>query len=80
MSKKLPSVSGKRLISLMKALGYQIVRQRGSHVRLEKHTPAGTHKITVPDHDPIARGTLGDILHKLSIWNQISKEDLIERL
>ena len=64
----------------MKALGYQIVRQRGSHVRMEKNTPAGTHKITVPNHDPIAKGTLSDILHKLSIWNQISREDLIERL
>ena len=80
MSKKLPSVSGNRLISVMKGLGYQIVRQRGSHVRLEKNTPAGTHKITVPNHDPIAKGTLSDILHKLSIWNQISREDLIERL
>jgi len=80
MSKKLPPASGNRLILLMKGLGYQIVRQRGSHIRLEKNTPAGTHKITVPNHDPIAKGTLSDILHKLSIWNQISKEDLIERL
>jgi predicted RNA binding protein YcfA (HicA-like mRNA interferase family) len=68
MSKKLPPASGNRLISLMKGLGYQIVRQ------------PGTHKITVPNHDPIAKGTLSDILHKLFICNQISKEDLIERL
>ena len=80
MSKKLPVVSGKKLISFLKSLGYSIARQRGSHVRLEKTTPAGIHKITIPNHDPIAKGTLHDILSKVSIWNQISKEDLIEKL
>jgi predicted RNA binding protein YcfA (HicA-like mRNA interferase family) len=55
---KLPVVSGEKLIKLLKKLGYEVVRQRGSHVRLEKDTPIGKHKITVPYHDEIARGTL----------------------
>ena len=80
MSKKLPVVSGQRLIAFLKSLGYATVRQRGSHVRLEKATPAGTHKITIPNHDPVAKGTLNDILSKVSLWNQVSKEDLIEKL
>ena len=41
---------------------------------------AGVHKITIPYHDPIAKGTLNDILNKVSVWNQISKEKLIEKL
>jgi HicA toxin of bacterial toxin-antitoxin, len=57
-----------------------LVRQRGSHVRLEKSTPAGIHKITISLHDQVAKGTLKDILTKVSIWNQIPKEDLIEKL
>ena len=80
MSKKLPVVSGKRLVSCLTSMGYQIVRQRGSHVRLEKTTEAGVHKITIPNHDPIAKGTLNDILAKVSIWNQVAKEKLIDRL
>jgi len=57
-----------------------VVRQRGSHVRLEKLTEAGIHKITIPNHDPIAKGTLNDILTKVAVWNQISKDALIEKL
>lgn len=80
MSKKLPVISGKKLISLLNNLGCKVVRQRGSHVRLEKLTEAGTHKITIPNHNPVARGTLNDILTKLALWNQVSKELLIEKL
>ena len=50
MSKKLPVISGKKLISCLIGMGYQVVRQRGSHVRLEKSTNAGLHKITIPNH------------------------------
>ncbi len=77
---KLPAISGKQLILSLNKLGYQVVRQRGSHVRLEKATNAGVHKLTVPNHHSIARGTLHDILTKVSLWNQVSKEELIENL
>lgn len=56
------------------------MRQRGSHVRLEKETEAGTHNITIPNHNPIAKGTLNDILTKVSLWNQLSKDELIRFL
>ena len=77
MSEKLPVISGKDLIKYLASLGYIVIRQRGSHVRLEKETAAGRHKITIPNHNPIAKGTLNDILNKVSIWNQITKEKLI---
>ncbi|ASJ08047.1 hypothetical protein A3L11_01925 [Thermococcus siculi] len=77
---RLPVVSGEKLIKLLKKLGYEVVRQRGSHVRLEKDTPLGKHKITVPYHDEIAKGTLNDILNKVSLWNGIPKEELVELL
>lgn len=80
MSKKLPVISGKKLISFLGDLNYIVVRQRGSHVRLEKLTEASIHKITIPNHDPIAKGTLNDILTKVAIWNQILKDALIEKL
>jgi predicted RNA binding protein YcfA (HicA-like mRNA interferase family) len=80
MSERLPVVAGKDLIKCLLSLGYIVVRQKGSHVRLEKSTKVGTHKITVPDHNPVARGTLSDILSKVSIWNQVAKEELIRML
>ena len=80
MSKRLPVISGKKLVSFLVAMNYEIVRQRGSHVRLEKITKGGVHKITIPVHDPVAKGTLNDILTKVSMWNQVPKEDLIAKL
>lgn len=77
---KLPVVSGIELLKLLTSLGYEVVRQKGSHVQLRKTTDAGDHKITVPLHDEVAKGTLGDILSKVSIWCGISKDDLIEML
>ncbi len=75
---KLPVVSGEKLIKMLVSLEYEIIRQRGSHVRLKKPTVAGEHNITVPLHEELAKGTLNDILSQVSIWNGISKDDLIE--
>lgn len=80
MSAKLPLISGLELIKLLKKLGYSVVRRRGSHVRLLKSTESGKHKITVPFHKELAKGTLNDILNDVSLWNNVSKEKLIEMM
>jgi predicted RNA binding protein YcfA (HicA-like mRNA interferase family) len=55
-----PVVSGKRLIKALEEVGWEVVRQRGSHVRLKK---AGRRiALVVPLHKEIKRGTLGGIL------------------
>jgi len=77
---KLPVVSGDKLIKMLRKLGYEMTRQKGSHFRLRSITEIGEHNITVPRHAEIAKGTLNDILSKVSLWNNISKEDLIELL
>ena len=58
MSPKLPVVSGENLIRALQKLGYEIIRQKGSHVRL--YPPADSHRkpTTVPLHNEIARKTL----------------------
>lgn len=35
---KLPQVSGSKLVGLLQSLGYEVIRQRGSHIRLRKGT------------------------------------------
>ena len=66
---KLPVLSGKELIAVLKGIGFQFVRQRGSHISLQK----GVYKAVVPLHDELARGTLLGILKQCGL----SKEDLI---
>lgn len=77
---KLPQVSGDDVVRLLRSLDYEVVRQRGSHIRLRKATPLGEHNITVPAHRIVAKGTLSDILNRISLWNNIPKEDLIKRI
>lgn len=79
-SHKLPVVSGERLIKALQKLGYTVVRQRGTHIRLKKVAESGVHSITAPNHREIAKGTLNDILNRVSERNQISKEELIKLL
>jgi predicted RNA binding protein YcfA (HicA-like mRNA interferase family) len=77
---KLPQASGSDVLRLLQSLGYTVVRQRGSHIRLTKVTPLGEHAITVPAHKAIAKGTLADIISRVSLWNNIPREELIRRL
>mgnify|MGYP000903237498 FL=1 len=74
---KQPVVNSKSLIRLLNNLGYEVVRQKGSHIRLKKVSEKGIHKITVPNHEEIAKGILNDIITKISIWNDIPKNELI---
>lgn len=77
---RLPQISGRSLIRLLVSLGYEVVRQKGSHIRVRKRNELGEHNLTVPDHDVLAKGTLNDLLTRVSLWNNISKDVLIERL
>ena len=61
-------------------MGYEVIRQRGSHIRMQKTSEMGEHNITVPAHSTLARGTLNDILNWVSLWNNVPKETLIRTL
>lgn len=77
---RLPQVSGARLLRMLESLGYEVQRQRGSHVQLQKITSIGKHSVTVPNHNPIAKGTLNDIISKVSLWNGIPKNELLDQM
>lgn len=59
---KLPRISGWDVVRKMKRAGYLVVRQRGSHVRVEKLIDGTIRKITVPMHDELKPGALHKIL------------------
>lgn len=69
-----------QLIRGLRELGYEITRQKGSHIRLTKALNDGDHHITIPNHSPIKIGTLNSIITDVSSRLKISKEDLITYL
>lgn len=71
---KLPVVSGKDLIKAFQQIGFIVVSQKGSHIKM-RHTDGRI--VTVPNHKTIKKGTLKKgILNPLSI----SVEQLIKLL
>ena len=59
---KVPSLDYHRIVSAPQRAGWSVVRQRGSHIRLQKALPGEVLKLTVPAHRPVKRSTLSHIL------------------
>ena len=59
---KTPSLNYQKVINALQRAGWVVVRQKGSHVRLQKHTASETFKLTIPAHTPIKRSTLSHII------------------
>jgi predicted RNA binding protein YcfA (HicA-like mRNA interferase family) len=72
-------VSGDRLIRLLERLGYDVIRSKGSHVRL-RHNGLPVHVITVPLHNPLKIGTLHGILSEVAKMRSVSVESLADLL
>ena len=59
---KVPSLNYDAVIKALQRDGWEVVRQKGSHIRLQKELEEGTLNLTVPAHRPIKRSTLSHIL------------------
>ncbi len=78
---KLPrNVSGTELIKSLQKIGYIVIRQKGSHVRLTCKLPNFEHHLTIPNHDPIKIGTLSAIISDIAETHQISKQELVDKI
>ena len=64
---KVPSLSYQKIIKALRRDNWTVVRQKGSHIRLEKKLIDETLKITVPAHKPVKRTTLSKILKQARI-------------
>jgi len=78
---KIPrDISAPELVRALRVLGYEIVRQEGSHIRLTT-TVGGTHHLTIPNHRPLKTGTLlGGILKPVASHHKLSVAELLEQL
>ena len=72
-------LSGKELAQALRALGYQVTRQTGSHMRLTT-LEYGEHHITIPQHNPLRVGTLAAILADVAAHFELSRDELLDRL
>ncbi|MBI5225114.1 type II toxin-antitoxin system HicA family toxin [Candidatus Micrarchaeota archaeon] len=75
---KLPIISGREMIKLLQKQGFEIVAQKGSHVRLKKITVLEVFVTVVPVHgnSDLKTGLLLDILKQTGI----ERDDFIKLL
>ena len=61
---KLPrDLSGSAVVAALERIGFTIVRQTGSHIQLS----FAQRRVTVPNHNSIAPGTLKSVLRQAEI-------------
>ena len=62
---KVPLLSGREVVKIFMRLGWEIARQRGSHIILVKEKYIAT--LSVPNHREVARGTLRSLIARANL-------------
>lgn len=60
-------MSGREVCSLLERHGFRRVRQRGSHIVMQRVTEQGTTTVPVPDHPELRVGTLLSIIRQSGV-------------
>ena len=68
-------LSAQQVVRALQRAGFNVVSQRGSHLKLKKQIDDGELVVIVPEHRELAEGTLARILRQA----KLSREEL-ERL
>ena len=55
-----PALNGRKVVKVFESFGWEVVRQRGSHIILVKNNHNAT--LSVPDHKEVAKGTLRSLI------------------
>ena len=72
-------VSSADLLRSLRRLGYEAVRQRGSHVRITTQLN-GEHHEVIPQHNPIKVKTLSSILKSVARHHGMDVDELLRLL
>lgn len=73
---KLPTISGDKAVKCFEKLGYEITRQKGSHVRMHHRFDRAKKPLTVPRHKELGKG----LIRKLIRDAEINMDALIDLL
>lgn len=77
---KLPrDVDGANLAKALHILGYEITRQKGSHIRVSTQQNGENHEV-IPSHSPIKTGTLSSILKHIAAHHGLAVDELLKLL
>jgi predicted RNA binding protein YcfA (HicA-like mRNA interferase family) len=57
-------MSGRDVCAILKQHGFEQVRQRGSHIIMQKQVAGSTITVPVPDHKELRIGTLMSIIRQ----------------
>ncbi|MBI3385021.1 type II toxin-antitoxin system HicA family toxin [Candidatus Gottesmanbacteria bacterium] len=68
--------SAKEIIKSLRKAGFEIVSQKGSHIKLRGVKAGKLQTVIVPNHKEIAKGTLSSILNQANL----TKNELEEYL
>jgi predicted RNA binding protein YcfA (HicA-like mRNA interferase family) len=60
---KLPMISGQECIKALQKAGFEITKQKGSHIKLRRDD----RTVIVPNHKELDRGTLKSIIEQSGI-------------
>ena len=69
---KLPRISGSEIVKALQRLGFEVARQRGSHIIMRR----GASGCVVPNHREVKVGTLAGVLRQAGV----SAEEFISAL
>ena len=61
---KVRVLSGREVCRILEAEGFTEVRQRGSHIVMQKRSGNTTTTVPVPDHKELKTGTLTSIIRQ----------------
>ncbi|MBE7475620.1 MAG: type II toxin-antitoxin system HicA family toxin [Ignavibacteriota bacterium] len=68
---KLKILSGKDVCKLLESNGFQKVRQKGSHIIMQKKIGDSTITVPIPNHSQIKIGTLQSIIRQTKLNREI---------
>ena len=75
------NLSGMELaVLLRRRYGYNVIRQRGSHMRLASTFKGYEHHVSVPRHNPLKVSTLDNILGNVAEYLEIGQDELMQEL
>jgi predicted RNA binding protein YcfA (HicA-like mRNA interferase family) len=72
---KLRVISGREACRILSRHGFIEVRQRGSHIVMQKRTETSTITVPVPDHSELRLGTLQAIIRQSGLYRSLFEND-----
>lgn len=68
---KLKVLSGMEICKILETYGFQLIRQKGSHLIMQKIIDEKTITVPVPNHKEIKKGTLQSIIRQSQLDKNI---------